>query len=87
MDSASNARILTHAEHQRRALAWRVACNAFLQVLAGSRQCAEAEPRTSEGIVGDDREGEVVSLVRCGLSANWLHGFGRFMVLVRMPLS
>ena len=38
------------------ALVWRVARDAFLQVLAGNRQRAQAEPRRPKGIVGDDHE-------------------------------
>ena len=38
--SAGHTRILAHAEHQRTVLVWRVAGDAFLQVLAGSRQRA-----------------------------------------------
>ena len=37
---------------------------AFLQVLAGSRQRAKAEPRRPKGIVGDDRERGVVGTLR-----------------------
>ena len=62
--SAANTRILAHAEHRRTALVWRVAGDAFLQVLAGSRQRAKAEPRRPEGIVGDDRERRVVGTLR-----------------------
>ena len=64
MDSAANTRIVAHAEHQCTALVWRVACDGFLQVLAGSRQRAKAEPRRPEGIVGDDRERGVVGTLR-----------------------
>ena len=32
-DAAGNTRVLAHAEHQRTALVWRVACDAFLHVL------------------------------------------------------
>ena len=64
IDSAGNTRILAHAEHRRTALVWRVACDAFLQVLAGSRQRAKAEPRRPKGIVGDDRERGVVGTLR-----------------------
>jgi hypothetical protein len=46
------------------ALVWRVACDTFLMVLAGSRQCTKEEPRPPESIVGDDRERRVVSLLR-----------------------
>ena len=61
---AANARILAHTEHRRTALVWRVACDAFFQVLAGSRQRAKLEPRPPEGIVGDDRERGVVGALR-----------------------
>ena len=64
IDSAGHTRILAHAEHRRTALVWRVACDAFLQVLAGSRQRAKPEPRHPEGIVGDDRERGVVGTLR-----------------------
>jgi len=37
MGSAGNTRILTYAEYWSTALVWRVACDAFLQVLASSR--------------------------------------------------
>ena len=50
--SAANTRILANAEHRARGAVWRVACDAFLQVLAGSRQRAKEEPR-SRGHVGD----------------------------------
>jgi hypothetical protein len=43
MDSAANTQILADAEHQCTALVWRVACDGFLQVLAGNRQRAQAE--------------------------------------------
>ena len=43
MASAGNTRILAHTEYQRTALVWCVACDGFLQVLAGSRQRAQAE--------------------------------------------
>ena len=62
--SAGNTRIVAHAEHRRTALVWRVACDAFLQVLAGSRQRAKQEPRCPEGIVGDDSERGVVGTLR-----------------------
>ena len=58
--AAGNTRIEAHAEHQRTALVWRVACDGFLQVLAGRRQHAKAEPRRPEGIVGADRDRGVV---------------------------
>ncbi len=37
MAAAGNTPILAHAEHRHTALVWRVVCDAFLQVLAGSR--------------------------------------------------
>ena len=43
--SAGHTQILTYAEHQRTALVWRVACDAFLIVLAGSRE--RAKPATT----------------------------------------
>ena len=46
------------------ALVWRAACDAFLQVQAGGRQRAKAEPRRPEGIVGHDRERGVVGTLR-----------------------
>ena len=62
--SAGNTRIMAHAELRSTALVWRVACAAFLQVLAGSRQRAKAQPRHPEGIVGDDRERRVFGALR-----------------------
>src|SRR5438067_10340748 len=62
--SAGNTRIVANAEHHRTALVWRVAGDAFLQVLAGSRQRAKPEPRHPEGIVGDDRERRVGGVLR-----------------------
>ena len=38
MGSAANTQILANAEYRRTALVWRVVCDAFLQVLASSRQ-------------------------------------------------
>jgi hypothetical protein len=61
---AGHTWILAHAEHQRTALLWRVAGDAFLQVLAGRRQRAKPPPRRPKGIVSDDREREIVGLVR-----------------------
>ncbi len=66
IDSAGNTRIGAHAEHRGTALVWRVACDAFLQVHAGSRQRAKPEPRHPKGIVGDDRERGVVRHVAPG---------------------
>ena len=62
--SAGNTRILTHAEHWRTALLCRVACDARLQVLAGSRQRAQEEPCHPQGIVGDDSERGGVGALR-----------------------
>src|SRR4029434_6336208 len=59
--SAANTQIVANTEHRRTALVWRVACDACLQVLTGSRQHAKVAPRHSEGIVGDNSEGGVVS--------------------------
>ena len=64
MGSAGNTRILAHAEHQSTALVWRVTCDAFLRVLAGSRQRAKPEPRHPKGIVGDDHECGVMGTLR-----------------------
>ena len=64
--AAAHPRILANAEHRRTALVWRVAGDACLQVLAGRRQRAQAEPRHPEGIVGDDRERGVVGTVAPG---------------------
>jgi hypothetical protein len=55
---------LANAEHRCTALVWRVACDGFLEVLAGSRQGAKVELRIPEGIVGDDCERGGVSLLR-----------------------
>ena len=63
MDSAANTQIGTHAEHQCTVLPWRVACDGFLQVLAGSRQRTKEEPRSPKGIVGDDRERGVFGML------------------------
>ena len=52
IDSAGNTRILAHAEHRRTALVWRVACDAFLQVLAGSRQRAKRATTSTQGHSG-----------------------------------
>ena len=62
--SAGNTWILAHAEHRSTALVWRVACAAFLQVLAGSRQRAEPPPRHPKGIVGGDSERRGVGMLR-----------------------
>ena len=64
IEPAANTRILAHAEHRRTALVWRVACDAFLQVQAGSRQRAKPQPRYPKGIVGDDRKRGVVGTLR-----------------------
>jgi hypothetical protein len=45
-------------------LVWRVAGDAVLQMLVGSRQRAKAEPRHPQGIVGGDRERGIVSPLR-----------------------
>jgi hypothetical protein len=39
-------------------------CDAFLQVLAGSRQRGKEEPRRPKGIVGNDSERRVMGMVR-----------------------
>ena len=62
--SAGNTRIVANAGRRSTALVWRVAGDACLQVLAGSRQRAKAEPRHPEGIVGDDSERGVVGTLR-----------------------
>jgi hypothetical protein len=64
MDSAANTRILANAEHWSTALGWRVVCDGFLQVLAGSRQRPKAAPRKPKGIVSDDRERGVFGALR-----------------------
>ena len=63
IESAGHTRILTYAEHQRMALGWRVACDGFLQLVAGSRQRTKPQPRYPKGIVGDDHERGVVGLL------------------------
>src|SRR5262245_14371874 len=60
MGSAGNAWILAYAERRNTALVWRVACDAFLEMLAGSGQRAKGEPRHPKGIVREDRERGVV---------------------------
>ena len=45
------------------ALVWRVACDAFLQVRAGSSKGAKEAPRHPKGMVGDDRKRGVVSML------------------------
>jgi hypothetical protein len=62
--SAGNTRIVAYAEQRRTAQVWRVACDAFLQVLEGSRQRAKAAPRPPEGMVGDDSKRGVVGTLR-----------------------
>src|SRR5215831_7175738 len=64
MALAANARILARAECRNTVLVWRVACAAFLQVLAGIKQRAKVQPRHPKGIVGDDRERRVMGLLR-----------------------
>src|SRR5262249_29661342 len=62
-DSGANTRIDAHAEHQSTVLVWRVACDDFLQVQAGSRQCATVELCLPKSIVGEDsKRGIVVTL-------------------------
>src|SRR5438874_1379348 len=53
IDSAGNTRIVAHTEHWSTVLVWRVACNSFLQVLAGRRQGAKGEPCPPKSKVGD----------------------------------
>ena len=64
IDAAGDPRILAKTERRRTALVWRVEGDACLQVLAGCRQGAEAEPRHPKGIVRDDRERRVVGALR-----------------------
>ena len=64
MDSAGNTRILAYAERRSTALIGRVACDAFLQVPAGSRHRAKVEPRSPQGLMCEDSERGVVGLVR-----------------------
>src|SRR5215813_3454105 len=64
MGSAGNTRILARTERRSTALVWRVACDGFLQVLAGSRQRTMAAPRHPKGIVGDDRKRGVTGALR-----------------------
>ena len=62
--AAGHPRILAKTERRRTALVGRVVGDACLQVLAGCRQGAEAEPRHPKGIVRDDRERRVVGALR-----------------------
>ena len=62
--AAGHPRILAHAEQRRTALGGRVAGDAFLEVLAGRRKRAQAEPCRPEGIVGNDRERGVIGTLR-----------------------
>ena len=64
LGSTANPQILANTEYRSTALVWRVAGDTFLQVLAGSRQHAKAEPRHPESIVGDDRERGGVGALR-----------------------
>src|SRR6266540_3502088 len=64
MGLAGNTQILANAERRSTALVWRVVCDAFLQVLASSRQRTKGAPRTPEGMVGDDSERRVVGTLR-----------------------
>src|SRR5215470_3028740 len=64
MGSTANTQILANAEYRSPALVWRVVGDGFLQVLAGRRQRAEAEPCPSESMVGDDHERRVVGTLR-----------------------
>jgi hypothetical protein len=54
---------LAYAEYWRPALVWRIKGDAFLQVLASSRQCAMPQPRHPKGKVGDDAERGVVGML------------------------
>jgi hypothetical protein len=54
---------MANAEQRGMVLIWRVACDAFLQVLAGSWQHTKAERRDPEGKMGDNRvRGDMVTL-------------------------
>ena len=64
ISSAANTRILANTEYRSTVLVWCVACDGFLQVLAGNRQRAQAEPRRPEGRVGEDRECRIVGMSR-----------------------
>src|SRR5262249_6187950 len=46
------------------ALLWGVACDAFLHVLAGSRQRTQQEPRCPDGIVGCNSERGLIGTLR-----------------------
>src|SRR5262245_55010340 len=52
--STVHAGIGPHTKYWSTVLVWRIAGDAGLQVLAGSRQYAKVEPRQPEGLVGDD---------------------------------
>src|SRR5438093_903949 len=64
IDSAGNTRSVAHTEHWSTVLVWRVACNSFLQVLAGRRQGAKGEPCPPKSKVGDDIERGGVGTLR-----------------------
>jgi hypothetical protein len=54
---------MANAEQRGMVLIWRVACDAFLQVLAGSWQHTKAERRDPEGKMGDNcMRGDMVTL-------------------------
>jgi hypothetical protein len=55
---------LANAEHRRTALIWRVVGDAFLQVLAGSRQRAKPPPRRPESMMGGDSKRGIVGTLR-----------------------
>ena len=59
-----NTQILAYTEHRRTALLWRVVCNAFLYMLASSRDRTKPERRRAKGIVGNDRERGVIGALR-----------------------
>ena len=63
--AANNPR--SWAERRSMALVWRVACDAFLQVLASSLERAKVEPCLPEGIVGEVIEIGVVGALRQAL--------------------
>jgi hypothetical protein len=51
-------------EYRSTALVWRIAGAAFLQMVAGSRQRTQPQPRRPKGTVGNDRERGLVGAFR-----------------------
>ena len=66
IDSAGDTQIMDHGEYQRTVLVWPGAGDACFQVPTGGRQGTKPQPRTPQGIVGEDREGGVLGRVAPG---------------------